>query len=1619
MKRLLSVFAVLLVLSVLLVSCKSKGGGGGSGTTPPPVTQTTTVSGKVTLSSTVTGAPAAKATLKAMMNAPKGKPGSALYYATKQSVGGSLGKTLMAASAASTTPLANAVVYLYNADHPEWLCPVAESTTDSNGNYTLSTMTGSLSTGQTYAACNGDVYTDGDELIAAKYTLLAIKAGGFDLILGITTPTVVAVQTVVKNFEGIVSGNDLVAQPSDATPTVGTVFGVAKNTDGTQTWGSASTSLPGNTAIQITFNMAMSRGTLENGVSMTPSVTGTWSLSADWLTATFYPASGVTLTPSTLYTITVKGTDTSTTPIRNVYGNALAKTATGKFTATAVDTVAPSAVWVSPTTLEMGSAVDVIKPIRIGANKQLDINGLLLDGKIGGVSSFGAKPGVLYLGKETTGVYAGYYIYEFVLADPLKLSTTYDLTVTGGKGLNGLAMNDLLGSLVTVSASESTGIDATADAVTQDAQAQVKDVFGKWYRAFSDQNLTQLQSVMSGDFYFEYDPSYGIDSETDLNRDGRYSLQEFSDMLANMAFPMWKYCGTTITGDVVGTINVVGENADFEFKLIGTSTITSEQCTDTMPDSSLYATLQKINGAWVIIRTSEGIDTRTKTISYPKLINIELSQGGTVIADGGKLATTVLNDTSPATFSWDAVSGAMSYVVMVMDSRNPDTGVAIAMSSSVTSFSPSVKDPTFVDVSCKFGFCKNGPADVRLVEGGEYLWEVVALGTIAKADIDMKSDSELIRDITAVSSLDRFSIDGVFKELKVTVYPGTSASGMPLTYNEMFGGFDAGTGVNKATLLISTPSTSNVYIGVNVNGSSSKFYTPTNQPTACPSTGCTATVTIDLFKGWNWISVNDGTGGVSTPGQPSGPSGLFKDFSVQAPDGIPPVISITSVVNQSNVPIVGDSWGYYDSTVGGTVAGATKVTVNGSVLATDPSSTNSAPTNVTQVNVNVWNNDLGAYTYVNASVTNGLFSATVEIYKGDNWINIGNSGGTGGGDWMYNAHAGVYTDTGTTWVAPIALTDVVGATKNYDWGNSSDWDASLDADDKVTVKIQFKAPLASTGNCGTTYNYNLNSDGSNVWGELHPNTDGSLSLDVDLYTGWNYVSFSDPNCNWYGVNIYTSDGKVVVKPIITTINGVAYTYPTQGGTGSAAISTCQVTITGTAQNGDVQVNWNGYDGATYWGESQVVQATGGSATTPGTFSATMPAVSGSGAYNNIDIFDLNWKWTGVKITTTGTCPYSPPVLTIGTLTDSSGNAISLDTYGYSYQAGTSNTVTINGTSTRSGDKVSVRVWSCGVEEKYETTASTSSNGSGAYDWSVSGVKVYGNNGLGQNTYIDIYNNYTWTSVSVYSTNTQTPPNPPLNVATVNGISPTYQGCGYKEWDLTSVAIGNTVTIVGTTTAPAGEGHYTDPTGGSYPFTIDANGNFSFTVDVYNGYNNISINDTDWNWTNISVNTTNARLKPKVVAITSPVNGATGISGTQTVSGTIDVAAFIPSQVHAYISAGKKDAYGYCTYTSTDYTTDQYQQSNFGYKPITLDTAAVPMTFSFSVDFGDGTCETYISVDAYDDVSYQYHGHSLSVNTLGYTPYENWYKPGAKKGPSMKQVANEQRALMHRLAIGSK
>jgi len=206
-------------------------------------------------------------------------------------------------------------LYLYGVNHPEWLSHISETTSDSNGAFSFEQLQN--------AKVNGDAYKDGDPIPAGNYTMLIYKPSSFDPVTGVTTEPIVAVTTVFK-ISGTLTTDSFEAEPSDVTPNVTSMFGVSKNTDGTNTWGTASISA--SSQIQITFNMAMSMSSIQKIIVSTDKgteVDGVWVLSLDWKTASFVPASKLE-----------DGTYTVTVPERvaSVYSNAMGYDATGTFT---------------------------------------------------------------------------------------------------------------------------------------------------------------------------------------------------------------------------------------------------------------------------------------------------------------------------------------------------------------------------------------------------------------------------------------------------------------------------------------------------------------------------------------------------------------------------------------------------------------------------------------------------------------------------------------------------------------------------------------------------------------------------------------------------------------------------------------------------------------------------------------------------------------------------------------------------------------------------------------------------------------------------------------------------------------------------------------------------------------------------------------------------------------------------------------------------------------------------------------------------------------------------------------------------------------------------------------
>lgn len=1549
---------LLLCAFVLLTGCSGNGKGGRAGNGGS--SDTAVISGKVMLSGTVLSSEKTSGYLNALYGVPAAKPGTKGYreMSGKVPVSG-LNKVLFAAGDAQS--LSNATVELFDADHPEWLYPVATGITGSDGSYQLSAMTNA-------AKNEGAAYRDGDPIPAGKYTLVAYKTG-----LG--QKPVVAVQTVVFRFEGDVPDVDFEVVDNDAPPTVISILGLAKNTDGTPTWGGAAATYPANSAMQITFSMPMTRDYL-SAIAIESAdggtvPTGKWTLSADWLTASFYLDEGQTLAQGRTYKITIYGEDDTTNHAKavNVYGNPIDQTSTCTFVAAAEDTTAPTVQWNRPTESEMSGLVDVTQPFRIESDELLDVNSLSLQSTT--EPGIGVKPGVLFLGKNQSGK----YVYEFDLGEPLQLDTYYSVTVEGGKDLAGHDMNVLTGSITTYGAAETAGIDPSADSEKQNLQAAVKAVFGKWVRAMSDRNLAQFQNMMSGEFYFEYDVSSGIDTTYDINRDGRYSFSEFSGFMEKNAFVNWAYCGTTITGSISSTaasyINIYSlyepPQADFDFKLSASNTANSQKCSDSAPKETLYATLQYKNGSWKIVRASSGIDTRDKTVSSPDIITADFyqinnadsmffSSSSGALSDGAKLdgvpnsPTAVHAQNIALKYEWEAVAGVASYVLVVMDQRNPDQGVAVAFPSTVTS-ARSDKDWVTAlggtDVSTLFGLASGGTNSFSYVEGGKYYWEVIGLETTASADVPDQNENVILQDIKAASFVREFNVAGVYAELLVQVKP--TAGGSEISYSELFQGYDLGSS-GTANLAIYTPNKSSSGT-IQIQGSKWESGTLSFDSDA------KASYDLTLYKGDTWVEVCDSGNSTANPPKPQ----LCKSFSITTTGGLDPVIQITMVTDNTGAVLTGNASQYYTA-----APEATQITIWGSV----------SDSSVSSLYFNLWN-ETGAYSSSQALVSSGLFNITMDIYQGDNWINIWGSGITG----SYSEYVGVYAETGAVWVPPISITNVSESTLRGNYTSSSDWDASPGSDYKVTISGKLKTPQDGS--------YYVSSDGGYVSGTLTSLSNGSFSLTVEIYDGWNYVSLYDSTGAWYGVNIYTEDGKPVIKPTITKVDGADYS-----GSGSATVSGCVAALQGTAVVGDVTVNVNGYGktGAGYssfW-ESQTVDAKG--LRDPGDFTVYVPVASGTGSYTYVDIYDKDYKWTSVKLSTTADCTYSEPTISFTTVKNALGYELYTDVSGY-YQAGTTNKVTISGTSNRPGYAVRARLNTCSVIEE---TGYSSTSGSGPYYWNVS-INVFGQ--LFNSGYNDIYLN-NGTVVPVYSANSNAGPPPPMAIRVKPGVSIASIQCNSMDMS-TGSATG--VTIVGKTSAPDGTGHYTDTLNGNHTFLI-SQGTFSIQhVNVYQGYNYIYLYDTDYNYYSLTIESSNGVAKPQFVTISGPGNNDP-VSGDVPVYGTITNPIspsgyeYDPSTVYAYV-------YNDVTKDYTWYSSDIYDQITYNYKSISYDGTNFDLIYPMGGNTGS---YSYINVYAYDTVNGINHGHAIYVNGTGSDYY---YKPGAK--PAIEQSSTAEIDRMKR------
>lgn len=1516
---------------------------------------TTTISGKVTLPVALASKPGYKAEMYAKTT--RGKPGSPDFKPSSKPVAGEASTALPAQAAT----LVNAPVELYDASHPEWIYPIAVAQTDASGSYTLTVLAN--------AAENGGAYVNGEPIPAGYYTLLSKKTDP------VTNELQVAIQTVVKGFAGAISGTDLVAQPSDAMPKILSIQGVRKNTDGTETWGRKSVTngdgsitagapqVAGNSAIQVVFSMAMYRqSVLNEGLSLACSngvVAGKWTITADWTTATFYPANPL---PVGDCTVTVKGSDTSATPVRNVYENARTTTAYGYFTVLpALDTVSPTGVILSP----VAEDASVISPIRFASNELLDINAVTLFSN----PSFGDRPRVVYLGELANSASQYKYVYEAIPSRALKLNTDYDIVLAGAKDLAGNHMSVLnysFGTIDTVS-----GVSSTEPAV-QEIQLEALTTFGKWVRALNEHNIGTMQSLMSGDFVYEYDSIAQGNKESDTNRDGRLSLNEFSGMLEE-AFRQWEYCSTTMNGSIVDVINVdlVNGKVDFAFTLSGSSVLTSQECRDTAPKDKLYLTLKQQNAAWVIVRASEGIDTRDKPLVIYDYIPTVSPANGTVL-------TANPSETSPLAFSWnDSISMVenqpakviSSYVFVIWDSRNQWNGRAYVIDPA--KFKPlfpingkfeleypfTALPDGVTDISAKFGFDSFSwdnwnPGDnywLNFVSGpGEELeWAVLGLGTKKQSDdFSAISSSDLLRDIVASSNTASYRNEGIRPHIAVDVL----ANGSQIRFSEFIWGYDVGSS-DKVTLQLTSTNADPVW-DVYVSGRSGYDTYPT-------SAVINGEVEIQLYQGLNYVWLTDG-------------HGLYHWFTIATTGGTPPKVLIYTVMTDNGYYLSPDAWGYISA------LGAKKISIIGKV--TDGS---------TDIYLNLWNN-LGANEYRRIPVGSGGIFVTdayyenpddtnsaqlndaLKIYKGDNWISLSSS------SWNYN-EVGVFTDTGSLYIPPITV-KIPDAVQTEDRGNSTYWDASADSNSRIKIT----GIMSNAKKGAITPSYSVYSDAGYQSADMSVNAaTGEYTLYIDLYHGWNYLYIYDGVGGYAYVNIFTSNGKVVVPFEIRSVNGIVPPY--QGA--QMTVSGCSAVVKGIAEPGSwLNANWYGYTDS-YYSENPPLQAgwvptvdTNGDGIQDAVeFTVTVPVLSdtGYGAYTYLDIYNSMWRWTGVSLNTTAAnCGYIAPSNTVEAIVGAtSGGPVTLNYPDYYLDFGNDVTsLRAQGTHTRTDHTISATLRdNCGVEHAQSTAAV-----SGA--WNFANIPLYQN--YNELVISDGYSSkwyYTYSDTS--SLVAQAAVNTVLVAPT--GLTPTDVYCSSKQYDLNSLGAAVTKVTVQATTLDGLSGPgtlYTNQR--TIPLNF-VNGVATAEVDVYEGYNYLDISDPAWRWSSLYITTSNGIAQPKAIEITSHAQGDTVPSGNVTIGGVWDKAWYSPD--YLYASVYECDASWQCI--SQSFSNDGYS-TPFD----TIDTATG--TFSFTANFGGIANPAYTEVYVYGSSSDNYEGHAhtiyVNANPNGYTEW--WYKP---------------------------
>lgn len=1541
----------LAVAALSIVGCGGGGGGGGGTTGGGGGATTTTISGKVALSSTVGGSTALKAkplgASAPMMANAKGRPYGKAMKGSPSAPGNRLGKVVQRAASQAASWISGATVSLYDADHPEWLYPVATADTDSNGSFTLSALKN--------AAKNSNAYTDAGTIPSGNYTLIAI---GYDYSTSAVTTTtypyydttegkayrlIVGVQGVVSKFEGDVTGNDLTVQSSDASPKVVSLMGkktsdISTNSAGEYDLGS----IASNSAIQVIFDMAMHRANTPNAIKLKDSsgteISGTWKMSPDLTSATFYPSS--TLTENANYKVTISSTATA-----NYYGKGIKSDITAVYMASAPDGIAPNAILISP---ETQTGVDVTTAIKFAVNEAIDINAC----SVASTPSIGAKPTINTLGyKNVTGSYD--YFYQVVPGDALQLGTTYSITLSGCTDLSGQSMREVTFDFQT--ASTSSGVTGTG--TVADAQTAIKASVGKWVDAMNSSDVTLFASMLTGDFSMSYekegtrcDP--GQDCSYDLNKDGQLSYDEFIKFIEawfneNEKIPNW-------TGDTSG-IHLVGEvvevdrdgngviDADDGIKVDESTGTAAFAFRMTYKDENgntvtgggdsgvieIYLILKSVNGSWYLSSISDNDNTGAIGTSVGSITT------GNPTGDQS-------TGTKTLTFNWTTASGVSSYAVVLLDNADPtgSTGwVGIVDASNFSGSSATLDYSSVADIDASdgkiifIGGSVNGPfsKELKLQDGGSYTWMVAGFKTLTASSFTTMMTKEPDSDIIAMSSGTTISIAGT-KTATLMVTPQDS-TGANLSFSDSLYAWNAGS-ASSATLSISTTSGS----------SEGKVYMYGTYYAEKPITftNGTAKVTIDLFEGYTWIDVTDGVNWWYASTNQTKTS--YASNYIYTTGGVSYSQLTVDSVTSGTSTLSMDAYGYYNIPPAST---ATKVTIKGKA---------SAGT------VYLYNSTSTTYDTSSAVVSSGSYTAEVPIYSGYNWISVYD----GYGNWAY---VNIYNaGSGATYQSPIS--DVKVNAAGPDGGTGTNYTVNTTSD--VTISGLLK-------NSGNGYWYAYNYTNSKYYSGTLFNNSNSFSFPLTVYGGYTYVDLYDVNWNWVGITIYNSNTSISGQPnTITAVDGNAQT-PNQYNYYYYTDTDCSVTIDGkspTSAGKSIYVylyNYNSTTGSIY--DYQTITAD-----SSGNYQFTMNVGAGT---NYIDVYDSSWNWQGVQVTGGSGC-------TGGIITLSSDIYVGTTklglTSGWYYDASSASTVTVTGTA-KAGKTVSVYLYaypgSMYVSNTYTTTAYTDLSGNQIYSIDV---PIY--NGY---NYFTINDGSNWLYPTVYTTGGATY-TPPINTVKVDGLSAqeTTGGSGGGASDTwgTWYTAADSATITGIGTVNGTGSYYLSS---SYTYTSGSlnisNGTFSLPVNLDYGWNYISLYDANWNYYSVTIYTTGGNNAPKkYVTITSPAHNSIQ-NGNITVTGTVDTSTgFTPAYMYGYVYDYNSYSYKYYYW---DGVTDANTIASWGYLPITYSNGA----FSFSASVTSGSSPTFIEVDAYDS-AWTSHGHYIYVNnTWGYGEY--FYKPGKK------------------------